>query len=362
MNNTTMTIAVLLTFCQLSAAQINYNIPYPRPIGDADDTLSFYIIGDVMMHSPQLKYDCSKFFETLEPDMRAADVMVANMEFTLAGPPYTGYPCFSAPDGYARYMVEECGADVLLTANNHILDKGSGALCRTLDVYSELHEEYGARFTGSARDAEEMDRNFPLMIEKNGFRIALINFTYGTNLGGRKPWPKVCRMEKDGIAQAFDSARLQGADFIIALPHWGDEYKLNHNSTQEEWAEWLVGQGADAIVGAHPHVVQDTTHICGRPVIYSIGNAVSNMSAENTRLELAVSIKFVCDSRTGKKRMLEPQLHFLWCTRPGTLTEGYTTIYAEEWANRRGDWLTPSDFDNMTETLKRVKDATGIGR
>ncbi|MBR5042629.1 MAG: CapA family protein, partial [Bacteroidales bacterium] len=110
----------------------------------------------------------------------------------------------------------------------------------------------------------------------------------------------------------------------------------------------------------HPHVVQDTTHVKGVPVIYSMGNAVSNMSVENTRLELAVTLRFIYDRNSDSKSMLEPQLDFMWCTLPGRLTDSYATIFIKEWATRRSEWLTPSDFDNMTASLERVKQITGI--
>ena len=119
-------------------------------------------------------------------------------------------------------------------------------------------------------------------------------------------------------------------------------------------------QGADAIVGAHPHVVQDTTHIGGVPVIYSLGNAVSNMSAVNTRLELAATLRFVFRKESGEKSVLEPELHFLWCTLPGKKTDGYRTVIVAEQLGRRDDWIDKSDYDNMVSTLERVKAITGI--
>ena len=91
-----------------------------------------------------------------------------------------------------------------------------------------------------------------------------------------------------------------------------------------------------------------------------MGNAVSNMSAENTRLELAVTLRFVRDQCTGKSHMLEPELDFMWCTLPDRLTESYATIMVDEWLGRRDEWLMPSDYDNMIATLSRVKAATGI--
>ena len=114
-------------------------------------------------------------------------------------------------------------------------------------------------------------------------------------------------------------------------------------------------------MGSHPHVVQDTTHIRGVPVIYSLGNAISNMSIINSRLGLAATLRFVCDPVTHEKRMLEPELRFLWCTLPERLLpDSYASLFVKEWANRRDDWLTPSDFDNMISTWQRVKQTCGI--
>ena len=304
-----------------------------------------------MMHSRQLEYDCEPFLENIVPYMQKASFCIANMEFPMAGPPYTGYPAFSTPDWYPEY-VARCGADVFLLANNHVLDKGMPGFKRTLMVYDRQADSLGIRYTGVGKK--------PLLLHRHGMKIALVNFTYGTNMGPEGPGPDVLRMRKDDVKACIDSARAAGADFILALPHWGNEYELHHSATQDQWARWLVDQGCCAVVGAHPHVVQDTTHIKGVPVIYSMGNAVSNMSAINTRLELSVTLRFVIDHITGEMEMLEPQIDWLWCTLPGMLTGSYATVRIKDWATRRSEWLNPSDYDNMCATLARVQAATGI--
>lgn len=336
----------ILMCCALAAQEIRYDIPKPEGIVNTDDTLKVYVLGDVMMHSRQMDYDHRFFFRDIVQEMSSADICIANMEFSVAGEPYSGYPCFSAPEYLPEYMAE-CGTDVFLLANNHISDRGKSGLDRTIDFYLHLGDSAGTVYTGIGHT--------PLIIDTCGFKLALLNFTYGTNTGKDE---RVNIREAGMLEDMFSRARSEKADFIIALPHWGEEYKLQHNETQEEWAGWLVRQGADVIIGSHPHVVQDTSHISGVPVIYSLGNAVSNMSATNTRLALAVTLTFINDLRG--KRMLEPELQFLWCTLPGTLTESYSTIDIKKWANRRGDWLIENDFINMSETLKRVTLATGI--
>ena len=359
MNKLSAILSVLAVTCLQARAQFSYEIPFPKPISCPDDTVKMMIIGDVMMHSRQLEYDHTTFLSGIEDSMKTADICVANMEFPLGGKPYTGYPVFSTPDWYADY-VADCGADVFLTANNHILDKGSAGMKRTLDYYSAMKSGRGVLYTGSGRDILEEKECNPLIVECKGIRIALVNFTYGTNSGTSQSWPRVMRMDEARLEDAMRRAEESDADFIIALPHWGSEYELNHNGSQQRWAEWLVENGADAVIGSHPHVVQDTTHIKGRPVIYSTGNAISNMSARNTRLELAVTLTFIRKFSDRSVRMTEPRIDFMWCTLPGMLTESYKTIYIKEWATRRSEWLNPSDYDNMIATLERVKAATGI--
>lgn len=338
-----------------------YQIPFPKAFLNAPDTVSVIVIGDVMMHAKQLVRDHHPFLERIAPALREADFAVANMEFPLGGEPYAGYPAFSTPDYYAWYAGDDCGIDVFLTANNHVLDRGSRGLKRTLDVYGQIRDSLGVLQTGTARNAQELDETYPLLLSRHGIRIGLVNFTYGTNTGQDTEWPKVNYMRKEEVAAAIRRARDKGADFVIALPHWGTEYQLQHDATQASWARWLAAQGVDAVVGAHPHVVQDTTHIQGVPVIYSLGNAISNMSIINSRLGLAVTLRFVSDPLTQEKRMLEPELRFLWCTLPERLLpDSYASLFVKEWASRRSDWLNPSDFDNMISTWKRVKDTCGI--
>ena len=328
------------------------------PLYGAPDTVSMFIIGDVMMHSRQMDYDWSSFLEDIRGRMQKADVTVANMEFTLAGKPYTGYPAFSAPDGYEKY-VRDCGADVFLTANNHILDKGTKGLERTMDIYRRMEDAGEICFTGTSSSPEDEAERYPLMLNVRGIRLAILNFTYGTNIPGGEGWPKVNRMRKEDIAAALERAKAYKADFIIAFPHWGNEYELEHSGRQEEMAEWLADNGADAIVGAHPHVVQDSTDIHGVPVFYSIGNAVSNMSAPNTQLELAVELKFVRDWN-GDRSMLKPSVTYLWCSLPGNYTGSYATIAVKDHLGKRSMWINPYDYDKMTTTYRRVKAATGI--
>ena len=330
-----------------------------QPVYGEADTLTLTIIGDIMLHSRQMEYPYGPFLAGIAPRLREADFAIGNMEFTLAGEPYSGYPAFSAPDGYAEYAAE-CGIDIFLTANNHILDKGLKGLTRTLDTYKEMESSWNVRFTGSAVDNDDKCGRYPLMVRKKGFNIALLNFTYGTNAGGlSESWPATFRMRREDIAGAIERAEEKMADFIIALPHWGNEYELRHSKSQMEMAKWLVSNGVDVIVGSHPHVVQDSCLIEGKPVFFSVGNAVSNMSAANTQLGLTVTLKFFRDGN-GDKRMLEPEVTYNWCSLPGRLCDNYSTVEVKDFLDFMERWMNESDYYKMKRTYTYVRETTGV--
>ncbi|MBQ6254336.1 MAG: CapA family protein [Bacteroidales bacterium] len=369
-----LTIAIYCLVQAAAAAQIAVSFPPARPISQFPDTATVVVMGDVMMHMDQItnaarpdgSYDFSTYFSNIQHIIESADLAVANMEFTLAGKPYTGYPCFSAPDGYEDY-VASAGVDVFLTANNHILDKGRGGLKRTLERYSRMREAGLVWHTGSALSPEDHRATFPLILAVKGTRIALVNFTYGTNVSVADGYPKVNLTDRKEIEAAVRKARRTGADFVIALPHWGVEYSLRHSAAQEALADWLVEIGCDAVVGAHPHVPQDHGEIASVvdggvrkvPVVYSLGNLVSNMSAANTQVGIIARLRFVT-SEDGSKELLRPELILTWCSRPGSLTDSYSVLPVESFVGKRDLWKRPSDYDNMIRSVERVKKATGI--
>lgn len=341
-----------------------YSFPMELPVPD-NDTLEICVLGDVMMHTMQIQnahqgngaYDFRSYFKYIEKDIRKADIAIANMEFTLGGEPYSGYPCFSAPDSLARYLAE-CGIDVFLTANNHIYDTGRHGAERTLKIYGELGKEYGIRVTGLAENSDVMAETFPLKIKCNGVELAIVNLTYGTNLGIDSNWPKVYRLsDRQRVEAAMAEARKCAATLV--LPHWGDEYVLTHNSRQEENARWLVSQGADMIIGAHPHVIQDCQEIDGVTVAYSLGNAVSNMSAANTQLGLMATLRIV-RYHNGMTKVMKPEFKYIWCSRPGGYGNTYTVVPVSEFIGTRADWMGGWEYDKMVSTYRYVKDKTRI--
>lgn len=245
--------------------------------------VSLLFVGDVMQHGPQIKgaynaktdtYEYEHSWQFIQPVIESVDIAIANLEVTHAGKPYTGYPQFSAPDDLSRAL-KNVGFDVILTANNHSCDGGAKGVTRTLDVLDEQKLPH----TGTFRSKEERDKNYPLIVEKNNIKIAVLNYTYGTN-GLFVKAPLIINYIDSTVMKAdFEKAKKQ-ADYIICTMHWGDEYKSLPNAYQKKWEKYCYELGADMVIGSHPHVIQpiEKKTINNKEVLtaYSLGNFVSN--------------------------------------------------------------------------------------
>jgi poly-gamma-glutamate synthesis protein (capsule biosynthesis protein) len=146
----------------------------------------------------------------------------------------------------------------------------------------------GLKHLGIYRDTAEKKKNYPLFIEKNGIKIALLNYTYGTNLLEEEAPNIVNRIDTALIAEDIKRAKIALPDFIIAIVHWGTEYQIVQNEWQSWLAKFMALKGVNLIIGGHPHVVQpfDKIPVPGSQdstyVIYSLGNFFSNQRDRHT--------------------------------------------------------------------------------
>ena len=250
--------------------------------------INILFAGDLMQHQSQLNaaqagdglYSYSPCYNHIREEVGRADIAIANLETTIGSRRFGGYPSFCAPDSFL-YAAKGAGFDVLLFANNHCLDRGKQGALRTMSMMDSL----GVVHCGVYRDSTDRKSRYPLIIEKKGARIALLNYTYGTN-GIPVPPPLVVNfIDKEQIKKDIARAKEMKPDAIIACMHWGDEYVSTPPKYIKELAAWLLEEGVDHIVGNHPHVVQpiemrsDSLTAKRNAVIYSTGNLVSGMYA-----------------------------------------------------------------------------------
>lgn len=295
-----------------------FSLPAP-----AQDTLrlSLLFTGDIMQHDSQIaaaydsgRYNYAPCFAPIAHILRQADVCVGNLEVTLAGPPYKGYPQFSAPDELA-VALKEVGFDVLVTANNHSVDRGRKGIERTISILDSLAIAHTGTFISEA----ERNSQQPLWIDAHGFRLALLNYTYGTN-SIAVPKPMVVNLiDTARIAADLQMVKTKAHDAIIIFFHWGEEYQPQPGSAQRKLAEWCFARGAKLVVGAHPHVLQpmvwkkDTDQL----VAYSLGNFVSGQRARyrDGGALLQVELQKIRSSHDSLMYISQAQYHLAWAYR-----------------------------------------------
>lgn len=257
----------------------------------AQEKITLLFGGDAMGHSPQFQwafqpetktYDYEPNFRYIRPYVEAADLAVVNVEVTYGGEPYSGYPNFSTPDSYHDALLG-AGFDVMLLANNHILDRGKRGLERTLSVIGDVPS------AGAYKDSLDRASRYPLIMDVRGLRVAIFNTTYGCN--GYFPLaPNMVNFNDTAeILRDLETIRDEKVDLKVICIHWGVEYELQAVEKQRAMAKWLAKR-FDLVIGGHPHVVENAEYVNGVPVFYSLGNLISNQRRENTNGGILVRV------------------------------------------------------------------------
>lgn len=265
-------------------------------------------VGDILIHLAQLPaqydpatdtYNFNNNFKYVKKYIESADIALANFETTLAGPEwgdYVGYPLFNSPDSLVDAL-KNAGFDMVSTANNHMYDAGDFGFFRT----GRVLREKGVDVLGTRTDLSQ--KNYIIKVV-NGIRIGFSNFGYETDKqGNTKSLNGIPLSEKASelintfdynmlepgyaaMKKCVDNMRADGAEFIIMVMHWGNEYETVENAYETEIAQKLADFGVDAVIGGHPHVLQPIksvwSDVSGKNMLvaYSMGNFISNQRYE----------------------------------------------------------------------------------
>ncbi len=304
-----LSLACLLTLCSCSknvenqADQVSEVASNSEPSIVSSATIGN--MGDLLIHSPILNayyskendsYNFDSIFTYIKPYVQKHDYAAVDLEGSLAGSDYSGYPMFRCPDSLID-SAKNAGFDMFLIANNHSNDGLSQGFMRTMDVLSEKGVDYiGSRQSDSYKNY--------IVKDINGIKIGMVNYTYGTisndqvvavnGILSTEETSKLINVFDYNNLDSFYSKQEQviknmkddGAEAIVYYMHWGTEYLLDSSPQQKEIAQKLCDLGVDVIVGGHPHVVEpievlssnalDKKMVC----LYSMGNAISNQRKE----------------------------------------------------------------------------------
>lgn len=242
-------------------------------------------VGDNLMHrsctlsakNADGTYDFTKHFANMADIFKAADLAVISQDTVLGGielgATSTETGIFSTAVELADGMAD-AGINVVLAANNHIMDEGSAGLNTMMSYFSTKYPNITLLGVNNSREAKDE----PVYVETNNIKIAMINYSYGSNQTAdldASPY-LLNQYDEDWLSDILKQAREE-ADFIIAFPFWGEQNSMDYTQEQERQAQFLADNGVDLIIGSYPHVVEPVKWITAENgdrtlVYYSLGN------------------------------------------------------------------------------------------
>ena len=294
--------------------------PAPMPRGVARYRLCF--TGDIMCHEAMFQaaydaktqtYSFDSQFPYIKPYLEMADLAIGNLEAPLGEETdvFRGFPSFNAPPSLMQ-AVANAGFGMVTFANNHTADAGRRGISRTM----AMAEADGIYITGATDEAHT--KRYAI-IDLPDLRLAVLAYTpyVNENLRDVINFFDLKRIEAD-----IKDARDEGAEIVIVCCHWGAEYQNEANDIQKNAAASLVALGVDAVIGHHPHVLQEIdllTNEDGKsvPVAYSLGNFVANQPYRYRHAGLLLELTFLKDLDEGTTKLEHMRAMPTYCWREG---------------------------------------------
>lgn len=286
------------------------------------ETVTFTFAGDVLLDDEYAimstyRANGSVLENCIDPKlleiMRGSDVFMVNNEFpyTNRGTPLANkaFTFRANPDNVS--IMQDMGVDIVSLANNHASDYGEVSLLDTLDTL----EGASIPYVGAGRNYEEASK--VVYFQNEDIKIGIVSATEVERLaspdtkGATETTPGTFRCFQNDDLEAVIKEAKQNCDFLIVYVHWGTESTDQLDWSQPGQAEDFVAAGADVIIGAHPHVLQEIAYVNGVPVFYSLGNYWFNSKTLDSclvTLEIGedglVSARFIPCMTSGSKTVL----------------------------------------------------------
>ena len=319
------------------------------------DEYKIVMVGDVLLHTPVEEscrqadgsYDYDSLFANKKDEILAADLALVNQEVIIGGSELgiSGYPCFNADFSLCDALVN-AGFDVICHATNHAMDKGSAGLLNCAKHWKEQYPQIMVLGIHDSADTSTACGADPEILELGDFKVAVLNYTYGTNgisLPEDMPYA-VDLLDEEQVAADICKAE-EMADFTIVCPHWGTEYRLTPDASQEKWVRIFLENGADLVLGTHPHVIEPIEWVTDPEnghemlVYYSLGNFVNWTSGTGegvaNRMVGGMAEVTVGRDETGEVKIkdygVQPLISHV-TSGPG----GVTTYFLEDYSEKLG--------------------------
>lgn len=281
--------------------------------------VSFTAVGDLnvtekVVASGGTGYDYTGTFMDVVPVLSQSDLTVVNLEGTLCGAPYGTQDRSSSPQTMMTALAN-AGVDLVQTANSYAIKNGVSGLGMTLANIRAA----GLESVGAYANQEEYEKAGGYTIRNvNGVKLAIVAFTKGMDGMALPAGSENCvnllytdyassyhDVDTEGITALLRRVEKEKPDVTIALVHWGSEYNDTHSDSQAQIRKLLLEQGVDAILGTHPHYVQELEYDPdnGTLVAYSLGDFISDAERSGTEYSIAVHLEITKDNTAGTAKI-----------------------------------------------------------
>jgi poly-gamma-glutamate capsule biosynthesis protein CapA/YwtB (metallophosphatase superfamily) len=242
-----------------------------KAISAPDSSATLLFAGDVTLSdafADLVGQDYDWAFAEMD-EYRQADIAMVNLEnpLTRASEPLPDKQFNFKADPDAIQVLTQGGVDIVTLANNHAMDYQASGLFETMETLDQA----GIHYIGAGRDIAEARR--PEIMEVKGQRIAFLGYYDADFHAAGEGIPGTNPTHNDRIAEDIRAIRNQ-VDWIVVNYHWGEEKSSYPGDWQVKLAHFTIDQGADLVVGHHPHVLQGAEIYKGRPIAYSLGNFI----------------------------------------------------------------------------------------
>lgn len=190
------------------------------------------------------------FFDGVKSVLETDDLTIANLEttFTSATSRMVKKFNFKGPKEYAQ-ILPAGSVEIVNIANNHIYDYKEVGYQDTISNLKEINMPYFG-----------LDNYY--IYEVKNIKIGLIGYY-------------MCEgYDLDEVLKGINYLKEKNVDLIFVEYHWGIEGNYKQNKEQTNIAHFTIDNGADLVIGSHPHVIQGIEKYKDKYIIYSLGNFV----------------------------------------------------------------------------------------
>lgn len=325
------------------------------------------IVGDILCDDDMIAdakvndtYNFSHMFENVKRILDKSDITVGTMETNFTDNEFSDYGKCNSPKEFAQ-AVKNSGIDLVSIAHNHSLDYGVDGLVKTEEYLNAL----GYSTVGTSISKEEARY---VIKEVKGIKIAFLAYTYGFNnekslKDDEKKYVNVYSEEQ--VKEDLEKANTE-ADFIFVMMHWGEIYSNDISEEQSKISQFLVQNGADSIVGAHPAVIEPMQVVQNEQgdnvfIAYSVGNYISNLGYENSNLEMILDIQIRKKGETGKVTLEKVTYTPVYMVDNGTKADNRFELVdmketAKEYASGNTDIISTKLYKKLIKGLEKLEE------